>query len=183
MTANHTHAVQPEFSRPLAVDHLGEAAVFREITATEEERAALARRFGLLALDRLSADLRIERLPGKGVVRVSGRFEAAATQACVISLEPVPSRISQEFSQLYTLAPEAPGAREHVIDPEADDPPEAIGSGDLDLGEAVVQQFALALDPYPRVPGAQPPAVPDEVAPPPEVAGPFAVLKALKGRK
>lgn len=183
MTANRTPMVEPEFSRPLAVANLGEAAVFKEITATEEERAALARRFGLLALDRLSADLRIERLPGKGVVRVSGRFEAAATQACVVSLEPVPSQISQDFSQLYTLAPEPPGEREHVIDPEAEDPPEAIGPGGLDLGEAVVQQFALALDPYPRAPGARPPALPDELAPPPEIAGPFAALKVLKGRK
>jgi uncharacterized metal-binding protein YceD (DUF177 family) len=178
------HDVPPEFSRPMAVDHLGEAAVLKEISATEEERAALARRFDLLALDRLVADLTIERLPGKGVIRVGGHFEADVTQACVVSLEPVPAHISQDFTQLYALTPEPPVAREHVIDAEADDPPEALGPGGLDLGEAVVQQFALALDPYPRAPGARPPSAPGRVAPPPpEAGGPFAILKTLKTRE
>ena len=66
----------PEFSRLLAVNRLGEAVEIREITATAEERAALARRFELLALDRLEANLRIERLPGKNLIRLSGRFSA-----------------------------------------------------------------------------------------------------------
>jgi uncharacterized metal-binding protein YceD (DUF177 family) len=178
-----SHDEVPEFSRPMAVDHLGEAAVLKEITATAEERAALACRFDLLALDRLDANLSIERLPGKGVIRVGGRFEADVTQACVVSLEPVPTHISQDFTQLYALAPETPVAREHVIDAEADDPPEALGPGGLDLGEAVVQQFALALDPYPRAPEARPPWAPDRGAPPPaDAGGPFAILKALKTR-
>ena len=179
-----SHDEPPEFSRSMAVDHLGEAAVLKEISATEEERAALARRFELLALDRLDADLTIERLPGKGVIRVGGHFEADVTQACVISLQPVPVHISQDFTQLYALAPETPVTREHVIDAEADDPPEALGPGGLDLGEAVVQQFALALDPYPRAPEARPLSTPDWEAPPlPEVSGPFAILKDLKTRE
>jgi hypothetical protein len=35
-----------------------------------------------------------------------------------------------------------------------DDPPETLGPDGLDLGEAVVQQLALALEPYPRSEGA-----------------------------
>ena len=169
----------PEFSRPLAADSLGETAVVKQITASEEERAALARRFGLLALDHLSADLRIRRLPGKGAIHVAGRFAAEATQACVMSLEPVHARLSEEFSQLYALALEVPEPGEHVIDVEAEDPPETLGPEGLDLGEAVVQQFALALDPYPRAPGAQPSIESDEAS---RIAtGPFAALKTLKG--
>lgn len=172
----------PEFSRPAAVDGLGAAAIVRQITADEAERAALARRFDLLALDRLSADLRIARGPGEGTICVSGRFAADVAQACVVTLEPVHSHLSEEFSQLYTLAPAAPPEREHVVDAEAEDPPEALGPDGLDLGEAVVQQFALALDPYPRVPGAR---VSEEAEAALKAsraaAGPFAALKALKG--
>ncbi len=169
----------PEFSRPLAADSLGETAALKQITASGEERAALARRFGLLALDHLSADLRIRRLPGNGAIHAAGRFTAEATQACVISLEPVHARLSEEFSQFFTLAAEVPDQGEHVIDVEAEDPPETLGPEGLDLGEAVVQQFVLALDPYPRAPGAQPPLEPDEAS---RIAtGPFAALKALKG--
>jgi len=173
---------EPEFSRPLSVDHLGEAAVAKQIVANKDERAALARRFGLLALDSLSADLSVERLPGNGGFRVSGRFVAEVTQACVVSLEPVPARLSEEFSQLYALAPETPQQAEHVIDAEAEDPPEAVDAGSIDLGEAVVQQVALALDPYPRAPGARSPAGSEEALEEARKSdGPFAALKTLKG--
>lgn len=170
-----------EFSCPLAVDSLGAAAVVKQITANKAERAALGRRFGLLSLDHLSADLRVQRLPGTDVIRVSGRFVAEATQACVVSLEPVSARLSGDFSQLYAPAPETPQPEEDIIDVEAEDPPEEIGADGLDLGEAVAQQFVLALDPYPRAPGAQPPAGSEAAL---EAArntdGPFAALKALK---
>ncbi|MHA1600793.1 MAG: YceD family protein [Alphaproteobacteria bacterium] len=170
-----------EFSCPLAVDNLGAAVVVKQIAANEAERASLARRFRLLALDHLSADLRVQRLPGTEVIRVSGQFVAEATQACVVSLEPVSARLNVEFSQLYAPAPETPQQEEQIIDVEAEDPPEEIGPDGLDLGETVVQQFALALDPYPRAPGAQSPAGSEEAL---EAArskgGPFAALKALQ---
>jgi len=171
----------PEFSRPMAVDSLGEAPVAKQITANEAERAALARRFGLLSLDRLSADLSVQRLPGKGIVRVAGRIEAEATQACVVSLEPVSAHLNESFEQLYALAPAAPPARELVIDAEAEDPPEVLGPAGLDLGETVVQHFALALDPYPRAPDAQPPAAAEQDLEAAEnLDNPFAALKDLK---
>ncbi len=172
----------PEFSRLVAVDGLGATPVVKQIAANEEERAALVRRFDLLALDSLSADLSVERLPGKGGIRVRGRFTADVTQACVASLEPVPARLSEEFNQLYALASETPQPREQIIDVEAEDPPEPIGARGLDLGEAVVQQVALALDPYPRAPDIRSPAGSEEAR---EEAGksegPFAALKILKG--
>jgi Large ribosomal RNA subunit accumulation protein YceD len=174
-----TPEIVPEFSRPLAADSLGEVAVAEEIVATGEERAALARRFGLLALDRLSADLRIERLPDSDIIHVAGLVAAEVTQACVVSLKPVQACLNAEFSQLYTLAQETPEPPELDIDVAAEDPPEALGPDGLDLGEAVVQQFAQALDPYPRVSGAR---LPEGFEAPNRTAeGPFAALKALKG--
>jgi hypothetical protein len=81
-----------------------------------------------------------------------------------MTLEPVASGIEEDFTLLYSLKP-GPGpvsegmvareeAREVVVDPEAEEPPEPLGPGGLDLGEAVAQQLAVALDPYPRAPGA-----------------------------
>ena len=44
----------PEFSRPVRIDTLGErAAACLRIEADAGERTALARRFGLVAIDRL----------------------------------------------------------------------------------------------------------------------------------
>jgi uncharacterized metal-binding protein YceD (DUF177 family) len=166
----------------MAVDRLGAATEIREIAATAEERTALAGRFALLALDRLEATLRIERLPAKTLIRLSGRLSADVTQACVVSLEPVASQVQAEISQLYTLDPEVAVPREHVIDVAAEDPPEPIGPGGLDLGEAVAQNLAVALDPYPRASEAEAaaasPAAEAETAP----VGPFAALAALKRR-
>ena len=143
-----------EFSRLLPLERLGEAGASEHIAAGPEERAALARRFGLLALDRLEAELHLTRAE-EGLVRVTGRLEAELSQACVVSLEPVHSRLEQSFTSLYSEAQPGDERRELVIEPEAEEPPEPIGPEGIDLGEAVVQQFALALEPYPRSPGAE----------------------------
>jgi len=177
----------PEFSRPLELERIGSTELREDIAATAEERAALARRFGLLALDRLSARLRIRRV-GRGIVRLEGAFVAELTQSCVITLAPVRSHLSETFVQLYA-PPEAgrrPAAGEAVVvDPEAEDPPETLHGEVLDLGEAVAQQLAVAIEPYPRAPGARlEAAAAGEEAPGEEVAGtgPFADLAALKRR-
>jgi hypothetical protein len=58
-----------------------------------------------------------------------------------------------------------------------------------DLGEAVAEQLALALDPYPRAPGAELPAEAAEAgseegeATAPGPAAPFAALAGLRRRE
>ena len=173
----------PEFSRPIARERLGGQVLVEEISATPQERAALARRFGLLGFDLLAATLRIESGDGKGVLRLEGHLSAEVSQACVVTLEPVASRLEEDFTLLYSLepGPASDGAeKEVVVDPEAEDPPEPLGPGGLDLGEVVAQQLAVALDPYPRAPGAAHLEVPGAEA------GPrtgFGGLEALKRRE
>ena len=142
----------PELSRLFPVEALGEDEVSERIEASEAERRALARRLGLLSLDRLTADLRISRPEAGTMVAVAGRFEAEVTQACVVTLAPLHSRVVRDFRSLFSLTPGEAGPID--VDPAADDPPEALGPDGLDLGEAVVQQLAVALDPYPRSEGA-----------------------------
>ena len=174
----------PEFSRPVPRERLGGRVVVEEIAAAPQERAALARRFGLLDLDLLAATLRLESGGGKGLLRLDGHLSGEVTQACVVTLEPVASRVEADFSLLFNLdgcpVPASATAREVVVDPEAEEPPEALGPSGLDLGEAVAQQIALALNSYPRAPGA---ALSEAEAPDSDTdapAGPFGVLEALK---
>ncbi|MBW7947349.1 MAG: DUF177 domain-containing protein, partial [Sphingomonadaceae bacterium] len=87
-----------EFVRMLGLDEIG-AGVERRIAANAEERAALAARFDLRALDRLEAVLTATSAPGG--VRVAGRVEAEAVQACVISGEDVPARIDEPVDLLF----------------------------------------------------------------------------------
>ena len=156
-----------EFSRPFALDSLGHDAVTRRLEATPAERALLASRFGLLALDRLEAEVTLRWTAG-GVLRLDGRLRAAATQRCVVSLEPVPQSTGP-----YGRHAEAEGG-----DPEsgfAPDAPEPLPAEGLDLGEEVAQALSLALDPYPRAPGARLATDGED-----EPKGAFAALRALK---
>ncbi|MDD2869573.1 DUF177 domain-containing protein [Neomegalonema sp.] len=182
-----------EFSRPIRASDIERAPRQLRGEATEAERAALARRFGILSLESLSyeAELRPWRDGGwraKGVVR------ARATQACVVTLEPAPETIEEPFARGWLPARSLPEAKakpdsemEVYLDPELDDPPELLGE-EIDLGEAAAEVFGLALEPYPRAPGlaeagegAAFSAAPPGVEPLTDASvHPFARLKALK---
>lgn len=146
----------PEFSRPVPVDQIGGGESAREIEANPAERAALARRLGLRSLDRLTASLRLRRLPD-GLIRLSGRFAADVVQNCVVTLEPVAGHCSETLAMRFGDADPASIEAEIEVESLAEDDPEPIVGGCIDLGEAVVQQLAVSLDPYPRAPGAKVP--------------------------
>jgi uncharacterized metal-binding protein YceD (DUF177 family) len=140
-----------EFSRKVEVDRLAASSeTIQHITAGAAERAALARRFALVALDRLEARVTLVRLAG-GLLRLTADLSADVVQECVVTLEPVASRVEDRFMLLYGHAQDEAG--EVVLSGEAE-LVEPISGGTRDLGEAVAQQLSLALDPYPRAPGA-----------------------------
>jgi uncharacterized metal-binding protein YceD (DUF177 family) len=178
--------IQPEFSRIVDVERLGEAEELHEIEATADERAALAERFGLVALESLTASLRLRRARG-GAVRVTGQFSADVVQTCVVTLEPVPSHIEETFRLLY-VPEEALAQRKEVLTPhEEEEMPEPLVGNAIDLGEAVAQQLGVALNPYPRAPGASLEASngPERegTAPGAAATGPFAALAGLKKKR
>ncbi len=178
--------IELEFSRPVMVDKLGPAEKVFEIEAKPDERKALAERFGIIEVGSLKAVIRLKLISGGPMVRLRGRFEADVIQTCVVTLEPVPAHLEEEFELTY--GPEAEQDEEEiVIDLEIVDPPELIEGGAIDIGEAAAEHLALALDPFPRAPGAtfDSPAEETEVedSAPVEDAekpNPFAALAALK---
>lgn len=171
----------PEFSRPERVDAIGERARTVAIAADAAERAALAARFGLVAVDSLAASLTLRR-EAKGIA-ARGRVTADVVQACVVTDEPVPARIDEPVALLFV--PEA-GAADEEIELSAEDLDIVpFAGGAIDLGEAAAETMALALDPFPRAPGAEAAlreagVLTEEEAKP---AGPLAGLKAALERK
>ena len=166
----------PEFSRLYRLDEIGGAPRSVTLEADAEERAALAERFGLIAIDRLSASAELVS-EGDRVI-ATGRIEAAVTQACVASGDPVPAVLAEDFALRFV--PE--GAAPEEVELEERDLDELCCSGGaVDLGEAVAQTVALALDPFPRAPGAEEKLRAAGVIGE-EDAGPFAALKALKDK-
>jgi uncharacterized metal-binding protein YceD (DUF177 family) len=168
----------PEFSHLIRLDTIGAEAQAVSITATEAERAALARRFGLLALHRLDAEARVAR-EGDAVI-VTGRLSAALDQACVATGVAVPAQLDEPFAIRFV----ASGANEPDAEIELDasdcDVMEHDGRA-IDLGEAVAQTLSLALDPFPRGPGAEAALKAAGVLSEAE-AGPFAALAGLKDK-
>ncbi|MHB2166015.1 YceD family protein [Alsobacter sp. R-9] len=140
-------------SRPLVVDSIPAAGLDVSVEASPDERAALARDFGLVSIERLAARLHVDRR-GR-VVRVTGDVEADVTQTCVVSLEPFPAQVREaidlRFRETEGIEDEAAGeGGEHEV--KLDDPDPIVG-GRIDLGEVTAEFVALGLDPYPRKPG------------------------------
>jgi uncharacterized metal-binding protein YceD (DUF177 family) len=163
----------PEFSR---MARLPEAPRHLTLAATPAECAALAERFVILGVESLQAELTLTPATS-GIVRVGGTLRAAVTQACVVTLEPVAEQVVVDL-HLVVLPDGTPPTDD---DPESPDEIESQ-AGMVDLGEAVAEQLALALNPYPRLPDA---AVPDLDPPQPDAApnprpNPFATLAQLK---
>lgn len=142
-----------EFSRPVDLARVGDAEAVHDIEASADERAALARRFGVVGIDSLRARISLRRIRGGAAVRLSGRLAADVTQSCVVTLEPVKQHVEEEFEIIY--AADATD-EESLIGPDSDIAwPEPLPDGPLDIGEAVAQQISLSLDPYPRAPGVE----------------------------
>jgi uncharacterized metal-binding protein YceD (DUF177 family) len=160
----------PEFSRPLRAHEIGGTLRRQSIEASDAERAALAGRFDLLGLDRLVADISVRREAAG--IRVTGRIDAAGTQPCVATAEPVPFLITETLALLLT---ENQPEGEEIELADADLDSEPLVGDIIDIGELAAQALALALDPYPRSTAPAPGVISEEAAR--AASSPFAVLR------
>ena len=167
----------PEFSRTWPAGEIGDRIREVSIEADEAERAALAKRFAIVAIDRLSATARLQRRADG--IYAEGRVSANVVQSCVATSEPVPAAIDEGFVLRFVenFDPDA----EEIELSEADCDTVPIENGAVDLGEAVAETLALALDPWPRSANADRALDEAGVSDGSDV-GPFAALKALKDK-
>ncbi|HEY0112391.1 MAG TPA: DUF177 domain-containing protein [Allosphingosinicella sp.] len=144
---------KPEFSRPYRIDALSGSPRRVEIGADPEEREALARRFGLISIERLSAEASLSR-SGEAVT-AEGRLRGAVTQSCVAMSEPVPAEVEEPFRIEFRPQQEAAGGQEEIELSEGELDVVFYEGGAIDLGEAVAETLSLSLDPYPRSPSSE----------------------------
>jgi uncharacterized metal-binding protein YceD (DUF177 family) len=148
-----------------------------QLAASPDECAALAQRFGLVRIDRVSAELVLSRVENGAEGR--GQLQAAIVQTCAVSGEDLPVEIDEPMFFRFVAAEGERGPDEEV-EIALDDCDEIEFSGTMiDIGEAVAQSLALAIDPFAVGPNAEEvrrkTGLLDEAA-----AGPFAALAALK---
>jgi hypothetical protein len=162
------------------VTDIGERPLARTRQATAEECVELARELDILSCDGLSVAYEIKPL-GKDRYNFSGTLETDVTQACVVTLEPVPAHLSEAFS--IELGPpellqEDPGEDDLEVSSVPDIEP--IENGRIEVGTMIFGVISAALEPYPRKPDAAFDWVDPKMKDNPGTASPFAALAKLK---
>jgi uncharacterized metal-binding protein YceD (DUF177 family) len=143
-------------------------------------RRELADDLGLSALRKLDFAGEVVA-EGRHDWRLEARLAATVVQPCVVTAEPVVTRIETEVVRRFLR--EMPEPTETEAEMPEDDTLEPLGAV-IDPGAVMREALALALPDYPRAPGAElaeadfppPGAEPIEKARP----NPFAVLEHLK---
>lgn len=179
-----TDRASVEFSRRIEADKITPTPWTDRFEATEKECEDLALRFGIESLKNLKAEVTLRRVSGDKMIMAEGHFDADIVQKCVVTLEPVRSHISSEFTCTFTEnnVRFLPGA-EVSVSPNDEESPEPIENGIIDMGEMVAQQLSLELDPYPRSPRAKEIEALESKGENGDSASPFSILAKLRKKK
>jgi hypothetical protein len=155
-----------ELTRLFLLSKVARSGTIVLIRATPMECSAVADRMGIPAVRFLECWFNLSREGDDHSIFAKGRLCAELTRVCVVSAEEFDMAVVDEFKICFV-----PSGLE-LDDPDPDLIDEIPYEGDLtDLGEATVNQLALALDPYPRLNGAVTPDFEHN-----ERASPFSVL-------
>ena len=162
---------KPELSRIINVAEIFSSSkpVDISIKAGPDELAALAKRFGLVDISSLEAEVRLSAIGGAtdrgDDVLAEAGLRATLTQTCSVTMDHINDKIDANFSQTFSSAPESlvdsggeslenEGFSENseLFDLEAStkDAPEPIIGGAIDLGEFISQELFLRINPFPR---------------------------------
>lgn len=152
-------------------------------SASPEEREQVRIALDIVHCDRIEVRYRVHAR-GQSSWQLTATIEADLSQACVVTLDPMPEHILAEI-EVEFRRPEAPASTAEIVldDPFDEGEVEPVENGQIDIGRVIYEEIAARLDPFPRAPDAafdvseaKGPATADA----PDTANPFAVLKALK---
>ncbi|HEX4764676.1 MAG TPA: DUF177 domain-containing protein [Lichenihabitans sp.] len=182
-------AARPRPSRVVDTHQIGTEGMLVSLSADAAECRTLADVNGLVRIESLQADMELRR-EGRTGIHVTGTVRARITQTCVVTLDDFVTDLAEpvdvHFLPEREAAARAAEAARLAASPSdagrvADDLPDAMVDGKIDLASVMAEFLALGLDPYPRKPGA----AFVELAPAagePEVS-PFAALARLKSER
>ena len=162
---------EAEFSRPVRARHLPAGAV--ELSAEPAEREALARRFGVVAVDTLETVVRLEA-DGDAIL-ASGELTAELVQTCAVSGDEFPVQVREPVHLRFVRPRQRPPEEDLELPDEDADEIEYEGDS-FDLGEAIAQTLGLAIDPYATGPKADAARAKAGIAGDDQTRGPLAEL-------
>ncbi len=119
-----------------------------EIRPEAQTRDLLAKEVEATAIGKLSFSGTLTPMD-QGGWQLSAQLGATVTQECVVTLQPVKTRIDLKITRrIVTMSPEK--AEVIDLDPEADDDLEPL-KDEIDLGAIASEELALATPQYPRL--------------------------------
>jgi len=139
----------------IRVAHLrGKDEVPFEITPDAATRKQIAEDLGLLDLRKLRLSGRISA-EGRTDWLLTAALGATVVQRCVVTLDPVTTRIDEPVTRRFSPDAEPPDVApgEEIEMPE-DDTLEPLGH-EIDLRRVMIEALSLALPPWPRSDGAE----------------------------
>lgn len=173
-----------EFARVLDLAQMGDGQEFDfDIAPDAEESEAIAKLMGAQSVRKMKFTGTLAPLESAGW-ELRGQFGATVVQTCVVTLDPVTTRIDQPVRREFRPV-EGKVDADILLSPEDDEEIEPLGRL-IDLGLVAIETLALALPAYPRKEGAelgQKTFAAEGVTPlQDEDTKPFAALAALKDR-
>ena len=124
-----------------------------EHAADGDVLAALATRFKVEEVSDLTFEVLLMPL-ASDCLQASGKVQGRVRQLCGVTLEPLWTTISADFSTEFQ--PQELVAKYVVPEDDFDtELPEAMQNGQADIGEMVTQIFAMEIPAYPRAEGAE----------------------------
>jgi uncharacterized metal-binding protein YceD (DUF177 family) len=142
------------WSVPVAVAEIPETGRRIALAADTHIREAIATVAGVQAVARLEAEFDLTRY-GRDGVHVTGSVTATVEHRCVLTLEPMESKIEEAIDLVFvppSALPSEAGSAE--VRTSSEEPPETLRDGVVDLGAVASEFLILGIDPYPCKPGA-----------------------------
>ncbi|MEE8320593.1 MAG: DUF177 domain-containing protein [Gammaproteobacteria bacterium] len=164
-------------------DEISSNSVSGSLEVSAQDCTAIAKVLDLLSLNSMRMDFNLQR-SGRGRFKLNAHLLADVTQSCVLTLEPIESKVDEEFSIEFWPPEDVEQLESEAEEAGMDVPldgPEPILEERIDVGQMAYEHFAAALDPYPRKPDSSfdwkdPQAGPDSE----DINKPFAELARLK---
>ncbi len=184
-----------EWSEFVDAEEIGTKPSKHLISIPEKNKKLVSKRLGIEGVDELVATITLERNSVSKVIYAQGEFTAKLKQKCVVTAEILEEEVSDVLEGWFSEPNQAvsfeKARRERLgmkeqdelpIMDEADDP-EPVIEGKIDIGELVVQNLSLAINPYPKTPGATLGLeTTDDKNEDYDYTNPFAKLKDWKGK-
>ena len=137
----------PEFSQVVVLADLPRGGASFRLAANEQERERVSKRLDVVAVNRLEGAVKIRA--NRAEILLAGSLSASLTRECVASLEEMAEDIAEDFEIIFLRGQTTPSA-----DDDGATAPDIHEGAEFDIGDFLVQQLSLAMDPFPRKDGA-----------------------------